>query len=344
MNNHGRKISRRGVLIGGIGLSAVIGGSSLYHMNHVLPPRDIAAEERFRRLQDGLLAHEGIQFSSRFFDLAAPAVRTHVIDSGQGTPVLMIHGGNSVAVSWAPLLSRLQRTFHIYAPDRPGCGLTEKFNYLGIPFREHAVAFVRSTMDALGLKRAALVGSSMGGYFSLAFALAHPERVSQLVTIGEPAGSARTTRPSHRLLGTPGINSALYATVMKPGSGATRRSFQGVLVADINRVSQPYLDCCTAGSLIPGATESWLTMVENVTRWNGDSTLTYKLRSELPNLTVPTLMIWGDKDTFGPPSLGAEMVALMPHARMEMLADAGHIVWLDQLDRSEKLIESFLRS
>ena len=130
---------------------------------------------------------------------------------------------------------------------------------------------------------------------------------------------------------------------MKPGSGATRRSFQGVLVADINRVSQPYLDCCTAGSLIPGATESWLTMVENVTQWNGDSTLTYKLRSELPNLTVPTLMIWGDKDTFGPPSLGAEMVALMPHARMEMLADAGHIVWLDQIDRSEKLIESFLR-
>ena len=110
----------------------------------------------------------------------------------------MIHGGNSVAVSWAPLLSRLQRTFHIYAPDRPGCGLTEKFNYLGIPFREHAVAFVRSTMDALGLRRAALVGSSMGGYFSLAFALAHPEQVSQLVTIGEPAGSARDWPRAHR--------------------------------------------------------------------------------------------------------------------------------------------------
>jgi pimeloyl-ACP methyl ester carboxylesterase len=85
-------------------------------------------------------------------------------------------------------------------------------------------------------------------------------------------------------------------------------------------------------------------MVENVTRWNGDSTLTYSLRPELPTLTVPTLMIWGEKDTFGPPSLGAEMVALMPHGRMEMLADAGHLAWLDQLDRSEKLIESFLRS
>jgi len=118
------KISRRGVLIGAGGLSAVIGGSSLYHLNHVLPLRNIAAEERFRRLQDGLIAQEGIQFSSRFFDLPAPRLRAHVIDSGHGAPVLMIHGGNSVAVAWAPLLSRLQRSFRIYAPDRPGCGLT----------------------------------------------------------------------------------------------------------------------------------------------------------------------------------------------------------------------------
>jgi pimeloyl-ACP methyl ester carboxylesterase len=199
-------------------------------------------------------------------------------------------------------------------------------------------------MDALGLKRSALIGNSMGGYFSLVFALAHPERVSHLVTIGEPAGSARTVQASYRLLGTPGINSALYATVMKPGLSATRRSFQRLLVADISRVSESYLDCCTAGSLIPGAKESWLTMVENVTRWNGKSMLTYSLRPELPTLTVPTLVIWGNKDTFGPPSLGAEMVALMPRGRMEILADAGHLAWLDQLDRSEKLIESFLRS
>src|SRR5690349_15088858 len=116
---------------------------------------------------------------------------THVLTAGAGDPVLMVHGGNSVAAMMEPLLGRVASRFTVYRPDRPGCGLTGPFDYRGVDLRTHAVAFVESVLDGLGLERVSLVGNSMGGFWCLAFALANPSRVGRLVLVGEPAGSAR---------------------------------------------------------------------------------------------------------------------------------------------------------
>jgi pimeloyl-ACP methyl ester carboxylesterase len=273
-----------------------------------------------------------------------PDLRVQVLDGGQGEPVLLLHGGDGMAAQWEPLLSRLSSRFHIYAPDRPGCGLTDMFNYRDVPLREHAVNFVQSTMDALGLKTASLIGNSMGGYFALVFALAHPERVKRLITVGEPAGSSATIPPGNRLLAMRGLNGLMYATVMKPGASATYEGFKRILVAHPDRLSSPYLDCCTAASEIPGATESWLTLLEDCHITSGRSTLTYSLRPELQKLSIPALLIWGTKDSFGPPSLANQMAQSMPHGRAEIVPDAGHLAWLDQPETVAGLITDFLQS
>jgi pimeloyl-ACP methyl ester carboxylesterase len=218
------------------------------------------------------------------------------------------------------------------------------FSYRDVPLREHAINFVLTTMDALGLKTANLVGNSMGGYFALVFALAHPERVERLVTVGEPAGSSATIPPGNRLLAMRGLNGLMYATLMKPGDSATFEGFKRILVTHPDRLSQAYLDCCTAASEIPGTTESWLTLLEDCHITSGRSTLTYSLRPELPKLSMPTLLIWGDKDSFGPPSLAQEMAQLMPNSRVEVVPDAGHLAWLDQPETVAGLIVNFLRS
>jgi pimeloyl-ACP methyl ester carboxylesterase len=59
---------------------------------------------------------------------------------------------------------------------------------------------------------------------------------------------------------------------------------------------------------------------------------------------MPTLLIWGDKDSFGPPSLAQEMAQLMPNSRVEVVPDAGHLAWLDQPETVAGLIVNFLRS
>jgi pimeloyl-ACP methyl ester carboxylesterase len=208
---------RRMVLLSALGLGVAAGSSYLFAANHEIPAADPASQKRFRDSEDAMLARYGVPAVSRFHEIDDPRLRVHVIEAAQGEPLLFIHGGNSVAAGWIPLLAKLHQRFHLYAPDRPGCGLTTMFSYLGVPLRTHAVAFIHSVMDSLDLSRAAIVANSMGGYFALVYALAHPERVSRLVLAGEPAGSAPDIRLANRLVGTRIINSVLFASVLKPG-------------------------------------------------------------------------------------------------------------------------------
>jgi pimeloyl-ACP methyl ester carboxylesterase len=102
------------------------------------------------------------------------------------------------------------------------------------------------------------------------------------------------------------------------------------------------LEASTTASRLPAAQLSWTTMLALLASPSA-SGLTHSLRSELKDLRAPTLFIWGDKD-LGPPRLGQEMAALAPHARCEVVADAGHIVWLDQPGRCSKLTIEFLKT
>jgi pimeloyl-ACP methyl ester carboxylesterase len=118
--------------------------------------------------------------------------------------VLLIHGGGTVSVNLAGVMAALVPGFRCVAPDRPGCGLTDSFDHTNVPFRPHAINFGRSILDALNLQKAALIGNSMGGLWSLYFALAMPDRVTKIALLGggqrasAAKKSAMTTLPKRR--------------------------------------------------------------------------------------------------------------------------------------------------
>ncbi len=307
--------------------------------------------ERYRRRQDAALADAGIVARSRFVDLRTPPLRVQVLEAGAGEPLLLIHGGNSVAASWAPLLPRLAPRFHLLMPDRPGCGLTTPFDYRGVSLRRHGVELVGGILDALGEDRVALAGNSMGGFFALAFAIEHPERVSKLVLLGEPAGASGHPSRFHRLTGTRGINALLYATMLRPArdAAAARAGLaRGRIVATPGRVPDSLLECFAAGAQLPGAVRSWTTMVEQAFDPAGMGllarrmTVTHALMPELEKLAAPTLFLWGDRDPFGTPAIGRMLADRMPDARLQVVADAGHLVWLDQPEVCAAAVSAFL--
>ena len=251
------------------------------------------SKERYLELQSKLLAQYRTDATSRYLALESPPLKAHLLEVGkEGEPVVLLHGGGAVAVSLEPLLSLLQHRFRLFVPDRPGCGLTDKIDYRGVSFQEHAIQFVKSLVDALDLQKAAFVGNSMGGYWSIAFALAHPERVRKLILIGAPAGIDKRIPPFLRLLGMPGINRFLSATIAKPSPKGIRDLFRRLLVANIDRVPDVFLECAYGSSILPGAKMSWLTMLENVITLRGFHPK-YYVRKELKNLQRPTLFIWG---------------------------------------------------
>jgi pimeloyl-ACP methyl ester carboxylesterase len=309
------------------------------------------AAERFRRLEETVLAESGVTATSRFIDVRTPPLRVHLLEAGTGDPVLMVHGGNGVAISWAPLLARLAPRFHLLMPDRPGCGLTTTFDYRGVDLRSHGAELLHGMVAALGLERVAIVGNSMGGFFAMAFAIAYPQMVSKLVLLGEPAGASGHPGPFHRLVGTRGLNTLLYATALRPpktAGGARAGLARSRIVADPSRVPDSLLECLAAAAQLPGAVRSWTTMVERAFVPSGlglvatRDAVTHALLPELEKLIAPTLFLWGDKDPFGTPDDGRRLVERMPRARLEVVRDASHLAWLDQPEACADAVAEFL--
>jgi len=284
--------------------------------------------DAFKKAQDALLKKYGVRAKSRYVKLKKPALTAHVLEAGQGEPVLLIHGGGGFACGFAPLMSALQKDFHVFAVDRPSCGLTDRFDYRETTMREHAVDFVTSVMDSLDLPKATLVANSMGGLWAMQFALAKPDRVTKLILLGQPAWSSRE-----------------MARLPQPAKASTpiegaRAVLAAQLVADVNRVPDEFLEVAVANILMPGWATSMNTGREKFIK---DKQGAYHLRPELKNLKAPTLFIWGDKDQYGPPTLGEEMARLMPKARCQVLSDAGHLPWLDQPEECNRLVLKFLK-
>lgn len=330
------QINRRGFIRGAAVLSLSGSLSSFIIPNKKMIPKkdnnDSPEVEQFKKTQQNLLNKYNVVTSSKYVKLNAPSMTAHILEAGKGEPVLMLHGGGSVACQFAPLLGALQNDFHLIVPDRPGCGLSDMVNYNDVPnFRQHAVDFVTNLLDNLKLEKVALIGNSMGGYWSLLFALAHPDRVSKIVLIGEPAASSP------------------YGTVpfappadKNPSLQSITGLYQFLLVANIGNVAKEMLEADLAAAKIPGAAIAWDTMVDQFKK--NPKLGTYALRPELITLKPDILFIWGEKERFGPPKLGKEMAALVPNGKCEVVADASHIVWLDQLERCASLAKAFLKN
>jgi pimeloyl-ACP methyl ester carboxylesterase len=295
------------------------------------------ATDRFKEAEQRVLSRYHLSARSQFVLIKSAHLPMHVLEVGTGQPVLMLHGGGLFGASWAQLLVPLQKRYRAYAPDLPGCGLTYRIDFHGLPFRATAQNMVNEIMDALRLPKANLIGLSMGGYFALVFALAHPERVNKLVLIGEPAGSSPPNQWK-KVVASPEMRMPQHVTLED-----TRKAWADTTVAHLERVDPTLIDADNADSNIPGYVDSWNSMLDDLAS-EKDLGLSYGLRPELKNLRPSTLFIWGDKDFFGPPSEGQEMAALAPHARCEMVSDAGHAVWIDQPERCTKLVTNFLSS
>ena len=108
----------------------------------------------------------------------ARGARFHVAMTGDGPPLLLLHGWPEFWLTWEPVMRRLADRFTLVAPDLRGFGASSKPEGAWGP-ADHA-ADLLALLDALGLARVGVVGHDVGGAVMQALARAAPERLSGL--------------------------------------------------------------------------------------------------------------------------------------------------------------------
>jgi pimeloyl-ACP methyl ester carboxylesterase len=257
----------------------------------------------FEQAERRLLTACGVQGPGRRVRLADPPVAVRVLEAGDGSPLVLVHGSGMRASTWAPLMPYLG-THRLIAVDLGGFGLSDSFDYSTRPLRAHAVAQITSLLDALGLERIPIVGTSLGGMWALCVALDAPHRITALASLGVPA------------VALPGMHGDPFFTALStPGLRQ--------LVARIrsDRDAQPHAAPMRLGRPRP---ENFLS------------------EAELRQFAVPVLMIWGDEDPYGATEIRRRACALIPDARLEIIPGR-HAPFLDDPERCGALINDLVR-
>ena len=265
---------------------------------------------------------------------------TQLMELGAGPPLLLVHGGLDSADEWVPILSALARKHRVLAIDRPGHGRADYFDYRGVDLTEHARTFLREVLDALDLPSVAMVGNSMGGFWSVVHALAAPERVSRLVLVGKPVGCSRKVPLPLFFLGLPLLGTSIGRWMMSNPTREANRKFWGLIqVSRPEALDDTLLDADIAH--MRRNLEGMLALVRRIAGFPGIRR-NLVLGDRWRALKVPTLFLWGERDAFGPPDEGEAIAAQNPYLEMVRIPGAGHLPWLDDGDRVVDEIERFL--
>jgi pimeloyl-ACP methyl ester carboxylesterase len=268
--------------------------------------------------------------------------RVHVIEAGGGPPVLFLHGGNTSSLSVLPLLERLQGV-RVIAVDRPGFGLSEPVAVSRQRFRDAAIEFVDEVLDELGLETSALAGGSIGGTLALWYALARPERVRRLVLLtGAPLLPGTRVPAPVRVMAAPVVG-GLLARVVKPNAKMVVRLMSSMGEKDTIVRYPELIESMVAAGRDPMASAVNLAELRAISSPFGFRRSMRVHPDELRRLTVPTLVVWGDRDPVGAVKVAQATARLIPNAQLEVLP-AGHVPWLGNPDRVSELLSRFVRS
>jgi pimeloyl-ACP methyl ester carboxylesterase len=272
----------------------------------------------------------------------ANGVRTHYWESGNGGPtVVALHGGGAGSSGMAgmgPLLERLGGDARVIAPDSVGgFGLTDP--YAPVPYGLMSrVQHLADFMDALCLDRVSVIGNSQGAWTGAQYAILHPDRVEKMVLI-----SSLTIANSLNIPQRP--TEALKALNDYDGTREGMRRILQALIIDPKRITDKLIDDRQAAAMRPGALEAFKAFGRGTAalRQNALFALQNDMTRSLPTMvkTIPTIIIWGDSDTFALPETGKKIGELVPEAKFHWVPGAGHQVQTDKPDEATAIIREF---
>lgn len=253
----------------------------------------------------------------------------HYEQSGQGHPIVLLHGVAASLRDWDSLRSVLDRRgFHVYALDLLGHGESPKPRQSGAYRAEALVDLLDGFLDeVIGRPPYTLLGHSLGGYLSLAYALRKPTLVWALILVNpvfrpdqlSPAIQLVRRRPawgSWALRNAPPWLVEVLAGWRPIGSKPIPREARKQLAVDYRRAAPEVVH-------IPKSFQD--------------------LSQQVRGIQSPAFVVWGEQDRTLDPASYHELVQYLPNAEGQSFPQCGHQPHLATPDAFEKSVVEFLQ-
>ena len=246
--------------------------------------------------------------------------------SGAGKAVVLLHGYLEAGEVWKPLAENLEQKFKVIVIDLPGHG---KSTVCGdIHTMEFLAGAVRAVLADSGAERAVMVGHSLGGYATLAFAELYPELLAGYVLFhshphaDNPEAVARRRREI-------AIVSSGRKNIMYPGN--VRMMFAGKNLHSMKKEHER-VKMIASGNPGNGIIALLNGMIARPSR-----------KTVLEKGEVPLLWILGRWDLYFTPEKALHDIKLPDNAQVVILNDSGHLGFLEETERSAALIAGFAK-
>lgn len=260
----------------------------------------------------------------------------HVEETGEGPPLVALHGFGASTYTWRDVLGVLAQSHHVYAVDLKGSGRAPKPRDGRYAMRDQA-ALVLELIAERNLTGLTLVGHSFGGGVALVTALEllrfRPGALVSLVLFASPA--YRQPLPFFiRALRLPIIGP--LAQRILPTSFQVRTVLR-LAYHDDSLIPDAAVAAYAAPLDMPGGRHALRATAKQIVPADIDA-----LTAQYPSIDVPTLLIWGRHDRIVPIEVGERLHRAIPGANLLVVENAGHLPHEETPERVRPALREFL--
>ena len=248
--------------------------------------------------------------------------------AGSGPPLVLAHGLGYARWGWEPVASVLADDFTVLTFDNRGIGGSDRPDG---PYTAHAMAEdVTAVLDAAGIARAHLVGTSLGGMVAQEFAIRWTERVDRLVLACTTPGGGKAFPLPERTL-------RLIAEAPTLAPEVALRRFVENALAEATVARRP--------ELVQRIYEKRLEFPPDPAGWQAQAAAgtSHDAFSRLHEIQAPTLILHGTEDGVVDPRNAAVLERSIPNSRVVMFPGTGHLFFWEEPERFVAVVREFLR-
>ncbi|MAF38801.1 MAG: alpha/beta hydrolase [Chloroflexi bacterium] len=241
-------------------------------------------------------------------------MNVHYHDVGSGDPLLLLHSygpGTTGWITFHKILPALSQRYRCIVMDLPNFGRTGPVTY-NEPLHNLQARTALALMDALGIEKAHLIGSSQGGQSAMVLAMEHPERVNKLVF-----GSCHIK-----------TGGDLYLMGNRPSEGnrVTNEVLADPTRENVRRYLRVHIDEeeLVTEELVDYIHQNYTSHPDHIAANAASVSVPYDHGAGLPSITAPSLIIWGRYDRMCVFEIGIAALNNITDSRMVLLNNCGH--------------------